>query len=188
MALAASASGGCEAIRSGSAITSAGRTRRAPATSLGVRWKGVSSAPESVVGIAAQTPPRAPAIALAVSITRPPPSATSGRPAAAGNSAAEISSTRPGGTSSTSSAVSADAGHGRQRPLGREQHGAVEAALLEQRGGLVAHPRAEADQTLAVDEGERSRRQGVGAFVASRSSTRSAADTALSSAFEIARR
>ncbi len=36
----------------------------------------VISAPERVVGIAATRPPRTAAIALAVSITRPPPSAT----------------------------------------------------------------------------------------------------------------
>ena len=44
---------GCEAIRSGSATTSEGRTMCAPSTPAGVRWKGVSSAPERVVGIAA---------------------------------------------------------------------------------------------------------------------------------------
>ena len=47
---------GCDAISCGSAITSDGRTRRAPSTPAGVRWKGVSSAPESVVGIAARAP------------------------------------------------------------------------------------------------------------------------------------
>ena len=51
---------------------------RAPSTPAGVRWKGVSSAPESVVGIAATGAPVTPPIALAVSITRPPPRATSG--------------------------------------------------------------------------------------------------------------
>ena len=110
IALAVSCAGGCEAMSAGSAITSDGRTRRAPATPFGVRWKGVSSAPESVVGIAAQGPPRAPAIALAVSITRPPPSATSGRSPASGRSSAAISSTRPGRTSSTPKAASASAG------------------------------------------------------------------------------
>ena len=65
----------------------------------GVRWKGVSSAPDSVVGIAATGAPVTPPIALAVSITRPPPSATSGPSPASARSAAEISSTSPGGTS-----------------------------------------------------------------------------------------
>ena len=64
----------------------------------GVRWKGVSSAPDSVVGMAATGAPVTPPIALAVSITRPPPSATSGRLPASGRSEAESSSTRPAGT------------------------------------------------------------------------------------------
>ena len=72
---------------------------RAPSTPAGVRWKGVSSAPESVVGIAATGAPVTPPIALAVSITRPPPSATSGPSHASASRVAEISSTRPGGTS-----------------------------------------------------------------------------------------
>ena len=63
-----------------SAITSAGRTSLNASTPAGIRWKGVISAPESVVGIAATRRPSAPPIALAASITRPPPSATSGRP------------------------------------------------------------------------------------------------------------
>src|SRR5215207_4709955 len=74
---------------------------RAPSTPAGVRWKGVSSAPDRVVGIAATCAPVTPAIALAVSITRPPPSATSGACTTSASSAAEISSTRPAGTCTT---------------------------------------------------------------------------------------
>ena len=46
MALAHSAGSGWEVISRGSAITSEGRTISAPSTPAGVRWKGVSSAPE----------------------------------------------------------------------------------------------------------------------------------------------
>src|SRR4051794_17675598 len=84
MAVAARAVGGCVAIRSGSATTSAGRVSPAPFTPTGVRWKGVISAPERVVGRAAVRVPFVPAIALAESTTRPPPSATSGRRARSG--------------------------------------------------------------------------------------------------------
>ena len=48
-----------------------------PAAPAGIRWKPVISAPDSVVGNAQTRPARAAAIAFAVSITRPPPSATS---------------------------------------------------------------------------------------------------------------
>ena len=98
MALAHSSGPGWEAIRSGSAITSDGLTMRAPSTPAGVRWNGVSSAPESVVGMAATGAPVTPPIALAVSITRPPPSATRGRLPASGSSEADSSSTKPAGT------------------------------------------------------------------------------------------
>ena len=74
---------------------------RAPSTPAGVRWKGVSSAPERVVGIAATGRPVTPPIALAVSITRPPPRATSGTSMRSGSRVPEISSTRPGGTCTT---------------------------------------------------------------------------------------
>ena len=78
----------------------------APSTPAGVRWKAVSSAPERVVGIAATGNPVTPPIALAVSITRPPPRATSGTSMRSPSSVAEISSTSPGGTYTTCVALS----------------------------------------------------------------------------------
>ena len=78
----------------------------APSTPAGVRWKGVSSAPESVVGIAATGNPVTPPIAFAVSITRPPPSATSRTSMRSPRRVAEISSTTPCGTCTTCVAAS----------------------------------------------------------------------------------
>src|SRR4051794_22211150 len=110
MALAASPGIGAEAISAGSAITSDGLTRRSLATPAGSRWIGVISAPDSVVGTAAQLRPSAHAIALAESITRPPPSATRSRPSTAVRTAAAATGTSPGGTSSTTPAPSARSG------------------------------------------------------------------------------
>ena len=101
---------GCEAISAGSATTSDGRTRVNWSTPSGIRWKRVIGAPESVVGTAATGSPSAPPIAFAESITRPPPSATSGRPATCGPDGARSLRHRSGrdvrddvGTLSTSS-------------------------------------------------------------------------------------
>ena len=62
--------------------------------------------------MATQGPPIAPAIAFVVSITRPPPSATRlpNSPSSSIKRAAEISSTRPGGTMATVAACSARPG------------------------------------------------------------------------------
>ena len=58
----------------------------------------VISAPESVVGMAQTRPPRTAAIAFAMSITLPPPSATSVGVRTASMIAAAASGTRPPGT------------------------------------------------------------------------------------------
>ena len=98
MALARSSSGGAEAISRGTASTSAGRTRGRSSNPATVRWPDDISAPERVVGTAHTLPPRADAIALATSITRPPPHATSlGLPTSPASSAA-TSGTAPAGT------------------------------------------------------------------------------------------
>ncbi len=110
MALAARPGIGWEAISPGAAITRAGRTRRNSSTPAGMRWKGVISAPERVVAIVATSSPSAPAIALAESITRPPPSATSGRSLTRSRIAAAASGTAPGGTCATRYAPSTTAG------------------------------------------------------------------------------
>jgi hypothetical protein len=74
------------------------------------------------------------------------------------------------------------------RPLGGDKREVAEVALLEQLGRLRQRAATEADQALAVTPGEALRGQGVGAFLASCSSTRSASETALSRAVESARR
>jgi hypothetical protein len=94
-------------IGSGSARTSAGRTRCGASWPAGNRWMRVISAPDSVVGTAATRPPRTAAIAFAASITRPPPRATSDGVVTASMTAAEASVTGPAGTSWTSRARSA---------------------------------------------------------------------------------
>ena len=78
-ALAASSGSGCEADSAGSLTTTRGRTVGARwSDPRARRWMRVISAPDSVVGTAIATcvPPEAAASALAVSTTRPPPSAT----------------------------------------------------------------------------------------------------------------
>ncbi|CAA9503187.1 MAG: hypothetical protein AVDCRST_MAG85-1896 [uncultured Solirubrobacteraceae bacterium] len=102
-ALAARASGGCEAESSGSLTTIAGRT---PVTCgpepVGSRCLRVISAADRVVGIPATRgrPPRPAATAFAVSMTRPPPRATisSASSSTSSSSAADSSSTGPAAT------------------------------------------------------------------------------------------
>ena len=106
---------------------------RAPSTPAGRRWKGVSSAPDSVVGIAATGAPVTPPIAFAVSITRPPPSATSGASPASGRSDAAISSTRPERHVNRRRRLERRASG---RALGGQEGVFVEAALPEQIGRL----------------------------------------------------
>ena len=106
MALAARPAGGSDADSAGSAMTSRGRFGAMPRPSCSGRWKALISAPDSVVGTAAQGSSCAAATALQASITRPPPTASS---AAAGRgcssqavSASEAASgTGPGGTWTT---------------------------------------------------------------------------------------
>ena len=104
MALARSRGSSSPVIAAGSAKTSCGRTRCGAEWPSGSLWIAVISAPESVVGSAATRPPRTAAIAFAVSITRPPPSATSAGESTSFSSVAEISLTAPGGTSCTTAA------------------------------------------------------------------------------------
>ena len=110
-ALAASSAGGWEADSAGSLRTNAGRIRCASVAPAGVRCTFVMSAALSVVGIAPAGRPVAPPIALAVSITRPPPSATIiPSPPMFGSNSALSSSTSPGRTRCTSTAPSTTAG------------------------------------------------------------------------------
>ena len=81
----------------GTASTSAGRTRGRSSNPARVRWPDDISAPERVVGTAHTLPPRADAIALATSITRPPPHATSLRFPTTAASPAATSGTAPRG-------------------------------------------------------------------------------------------
>ena len=103
---------GCDAISPGSQIARDGRIE----TSLpgSCRWIGVSSAPESVVGMAATPSGRASRssapMALAASITRPPPSATNGRPDTCARNALATSGTAPGSAIATTAARSATPG------------------------------------------------------------------------------
>src|SRR5437764_10394070 len=105
-ALAAKALSDCDADRAGSLRTMAGLTRGVSmGTPAACRWTAVISAPESVVGIATtRRGGSAAASALATSITRPPPSATSVSPSTAERSCPATSSTRPDGTSWTADA------------------------------------------------------------------------------------
>ena len=74
---------------------------------MGNRWIVVISAPESVVGSAQTRPPRTAAIAFAVSITLPPPSATRVGLRTESMIVAAASGTKPLGTSWTALASSA---------------------------------------------------------------------------------
>ena len=88
----------------------------------GSRWMAVISAPDSVVGIAQTRPPRTAAIAFAVSITRPPPSATRVGLRTESMIAAAASGTGPRGTSWTALARSASSsGAAPERARGGQQ-------------------------------------------------------------------
>ena len=91
----------------GSAITSDGRTSARLSAGASSRCVCVISAPDSVVGIAAHARPSTAAMALAESMTRPPPSATSGRSPTPARTVAAASGTLPAGRESTASAAAA---------------------------------------------------------------------------------
>ena len=157
MAVAASVSRGAEAISAGSHTASAGRTSRSPRTPAGMRWKGVNVEPASVVGIAAQPCPR------------PRPDRLGG----VHDPAAAERHDGPSGHVVQQRGRRARAPAGRHVQLRRRRVQravgdlcrrrarwsaapiAAEAGSRAAAGASRDHARAEADQPLAVAEGER---------------------------------
>ena len=122
--------------------------RCAPSTPAGVRCTFVISAALSVVGIApARARPVAPPIALAVSITRPPPSATiiPSPPTSRQQLGAQLVD-QPGPDVVHLGRALDHLRRGVLRPLGRQQH----VALGQQLGSLREPPAPEVDHPLAV--------------------------------------
>ena len=123
-------------------------------TPAGVRWKGVSSAPESVVGIAATGAPVDAADRLGGVDHRPPPSATSGRSPASGR-APRRSRPRSPGRHLQHRARRRSSGALRPRAVGRQQRVVARSRARPSRSGASAGaPGAEADGALAVAHGE----------------------------------
>ena len=115
----------------------------------------VISAPDIVVGIAATRAPVTEATALATSIGRPPPSATSDcRPRPSPSSAAARSGTWPGATSCTAAAAAASSGGAGQRPRGAQQLEGREVVLAQQLRGLRDPVVAEDDRAAGVPPDE----------------------------------
>ena len=112
----------------------------------------VIGAPESVVGIAATSPPRTAATAFAESITRPPPKATMRSLPMSSTIAAEASGTPPGATRCDAAGGLAESRGVSERAGGREQLELAPALLPERSERIGDGPAVEEQLPPIVGE------------------------------------